>query len=145
MIWTWSIGGIIRTGENRSTSRKNCSSDPVFITNSTWTGLELHLGYNTEGPATDCLRGDMPEDNINIIRQWTFSGCRMWSGLSWLRTWSCRRFCEENVALSVVRQLFLFHRVNERSAALDLLCVVEYQLMNWFIACLATLTAAEIM
>jgi len=35
--WAWSTGGMILTGENRSTGRKACPSASVFTTNITWT------------------------------------------------------------------------------------------------------------
>jgi hypothetical protein len=47
-VWVWSIGRMILTGGNRSTSRKTCHSATFFITNPTWTDL-------TSNPS---LRGD---------------------------------------------------------------------------------------
>ena len=45
-----SIGGMILTGANRSTWRKNSPSETLSTTHPTWTGLEWNLGL-----CGDCL------------------------------------------------------------------------------------------
>jgi len=34
--WVWSVGGMVLTGENRSTGRKICSTSTSSLTNPTW-------------------------------------------------------------------------------------------------------------
>jgi hypothetical protein len=86
--WTWwSIDWIIRTEENRGTWRKPRSSIVVFATNPTWSDL----GLPSEVPATNCFISDISLRVVVNLIHLTFIGCKMWSGLNWLRMWSsCR-------------------------------------------------------
>jgi len=53
--WVWSVGGMILTGEDRSTGRKAYPSSNLFTTNPTLTCLESNPGHFGERPATDRL------------------------------------------------------------------------------------------
>ena len=56
LIWwwcVWSIGGMLLTGENRSTERKICASGTLSITNVTRIGLHLNPDLGSERPASD--------------------------------------------------------------------------------------------
>jgi hypothetical protein len=61
---------------------KTCPSNLVFTTNPTWSDL----GLPSEWPATKCLISDISvRVMVNLIIQLTFIGCKMRSGLNWLR------------------------------------------------------------
>jgi hypothetical protein len=51
IIWVWSLGGMILTGEDQRTQRKACPSATLSTTNHMWTELDLH----SVRPATDHL------------------------------------------------------------------------------------------
>jgi hypothetical protein len=48
--WTWSIGGIMLTGENRLALRKTCPSTTLSTTNPTWAALTANPGLRGEKP-----------------------------------------------------------------------------------------------
>jgi hypothetical protein len=55
MNWLWNTGGMILTGENRSTRRKPCRRATLSTTNSICTGLGSNLNFRCEKPATNRL------------------------------------------------------------------------------------------
>jgi hypothetical protein len=61
--WKWIRCGMILTGENRMTGRKNCSSATVSTTNHTWTALGVNWGPQ--------LRG-MQRSTVNVVRHLQF-------------------------------------------------------------------------
>jgi len=58
--WLWSTGGMILTGENRSTRKKTCLRATLSTTNLTWTELESKPGLRSGRPATNRLSHDTP-------------------------------------------------------------------------------------
>jgi hypothetical protein len=50
----WSNGGMILTGQNRSTEKKTCVGTACSIANPAWSGLGLNLELCGERLATDC-------------------------------------------------------------------------------------------
>jgi hypothetical protein len=53
--WVWNIGGMISTGESRSTLRKTCPSTALYTTNLTHTHLRSNPGLLAESTTTNCL------------------------------------------------------------------------------------------
>jgi len=51
-IWIWRIGGMILTGENRSTWRQTCRSAIMSTTIPTWTGRIYNVGLCSDTPKT---------------------------------------------------------------------------------------------
>jgi hypothetical protein len=54
--WIWKAGGLIMTGDNRSTRMKTCPNATSSTTNRTWTGLGLNLALCGERKAVNLLR-----------------------------------------------------------------------------------------
>jgi hypothetical protein len=48
-LYVWSIGGVLLTGENRSTRRKTCAIATLCTTNLTWIELRWHPGQRLRG------------------------------------------------------------------------------------------------
>jgi len=65
--WIWSAGGMILTGENRSTGRKICPSATMSTTNLMYTDLGSTLGLRGERPATDRFSHSRLQINLNYI------------------------------------------------------------------------------
>jgi hypothetical protein len=62
-----SNGGMILTGENRRTRRKNCPSATLSTTNPTWIDLGANPGLCGERPATNLRNGVTTTDILYLL------------------------------------------------------------------------------